>query len=174
MFLKENNFTKNKAFTLIELMVVIAIIGVLSAIVTHFLQPARQKTADAKRISDYRTLTTALELYFYENNTYPGGLDWFVVSNTPDWNNKFGNSLQAYLPSMVQAPDNNLPYWYVGNPEGSGNIYQICRQFVCIYINKPCFYLRIPVSTPNNISQNDNGLYPDSMEFLYGSGCSIH
>ena len=174
MFFKKIISYPNRAFTLIELLVVIAIIGVLSAIVLHFLQPAKQKSVDVKRISDYRTLITALELYFYEYDTYPGGTGYFVMSGTADWNNKLGNSLQPYLPSMVQAPDNNLRYWYIGNPEGSGDNYQICFQFVCLYINRPCYYLRIPVSIPNSISQNDNGLYPDSMEFLYGQGCSIH
>ncbi len=52
-----------KAFTLIELMVVIAIIGILAAIVFAPLQTALRKGRDAKKISEMKTLQTALMLY---------------------------------------------------------------------------------------------------------------
>ena len=61
---------KNKGFTLIELLVVIAIIGILSSVVLASLNSARQKSRDAKRISDVKQLQLALELYFDSNNAY--------------------------------------------------------------------------------------------------------
>jgi prepilin-type N-terminal cleavage/methylation domain-containing protein len=62
---------KQKGFTLIELLVVIAIIGILSSVVLASLNSARQKSRDARRLSDIKQLQLALELYFDSNNAYP-------------------------------------------------------------------------------------------------------
>jgi len=51
-----------KGFTLIELLVVIAIIGMLSSIVLVSLAPARRKSRDAKRQSDIRQISLAMEM----------------------------------------------------------------------------------------------------------------
>ncbi len=60
-----------KGFTLIELLVVIAIIGILSSVVLASLSTARQKSRDAKRISDLGQVQLALELYFDKVQSYP-------------------------------------------------------------------------------------------------------
>jgi len=62
---------KQKGFTLIELLVVIAIIGLLSTLAVVALNNARQKSRDAKRISDVKQVQTALELYYNDANGYP-------------------------------------------------------------------------------------------------------
>lgn len=55
---------KEKGFTLIELLVVIAIIGVLASVVLASLNNARQKSRDARRITDLKQIQLALELQF--------------------------------------------------------------------------------------------------------------
>jgi len=62
---------RKKGFTLIELLVVIAIIGILSSVVLASLNSARQKSRDAKRVSDIQNLQLALELYFDSKGEYP-------------------------------------------------------------------------------------------------------
>ncbi len=62
---------KQKGFTLIELLVVIAIIGLLSTLAVISLNNARQKSRDAKRVSDIKQIQTALELYYNDHNGYP-------------------------------------------------------------------------------------------------------
>ena len=59
-----------KAFTLIELLIVVAIIAILAAIaVPNFLEAqTRAKVARVK--NDHRTIATALESYFVDNNQY--------------------------------------------------------------------------------------------------------
>jgi general secretion pathway protein G len=65
---------KQRGFTLIELLVVIAIIGLLSTLAVVALNNARQKSRDARRISDVKQIQTALELYFNDANSYPAGV----------------------------------------------------------------------------------------------------
>ena len=64
---------KKRGFTLIELLIVIAIIGLLSTIITVAMGNARLKARDAKRMSDLKQIQTALELYYTDQNAYPAG-----------------------------------------------------------------------------------------------------
>ncbi len=63
--------TNKRGFTLIELLVVIAIIGLLATLAVVALNNARQKSRDAKRVSDIKQIQTALELYYSDQSGYP-------------------------------------------------------------------------------------------------------
>lgn len=66
------NIQSQRGFTLIELMVVIAIIGFLASTVLASLSSARSSARDAGRLSDIKQLQIALELYRNANNgLYP-------------------------------------------------------------------------------------------------------
>ena len=65
---------KQRGFTLIELLVVIAIIGLLSTLAIVALSNARQKSRDARRVSDIKQIQTALELHYNDGNSYPASL----------------------------------------------------------------------------------------------------
>ena len=60
-----------KGFTLIELLIVVAIIAILAAIaVPNFLEAqTRSKVSRVK--ADHRSLATAIESYYLDNNQYP-------------------------------------------------------------------------------------------------------
>jgi len=59
---------KQMGFTLIELLVVIAIIGLLATIVLVSLNSARAKARDSRKIADFRSISTALQAYYIEND----------------------------------------------------------------------------------------------------------
>lgn len=62
-----------KGFTLIELLVVIAIIGILSTLAVVSLGNARTRARDSKRLADVRTVQSALEIYYTDQQSYPAG-----------------------------------------------------------------------------------------------------
>jgi prepilin-type N-terminal cleavage/methylation domain-containing protein len=67
MFKSENS----RAFTLVELLIVIAIIGLLASVIMVALSSARVRARDAKRLSEVQQTAKALELYFNQCNAYP-------------------------------------------------------------------------------------------------------
>ncbi len=71
-----------KGFTLIEILIVIAIMGFLSSIVLVGMSGFRAKGRDAKRIAEMREVQNALELYFSAYGRYPTDTDWASLSTT--------------------------------------------------------------------------------------------
>ena len=70
MLLKLNKMKNQKGFTLIELMIVIAIIGILAAIAIPQFSAYRKRSYNAASQSDLRNATTAQEAYFVDNQIY--------------------------------------------------------------------------------------------------------
>ena len=62
---------KGLGFTLIELMVVIAIIGILASFILISLSSTKVKARDARRKIDLHQIQAALEMYHIENKQYP-------------------------------------------------------------------------------------------------------
>lgn len=62
---------RRKAFTLIELLIVIAIIGVLAGLIIATTGVARPAARDAKRAANLDEIRTALEMYHTQNEAYP-------------------------------------------------------------------------------------------------------
>lgn len=62
---------KKKAFTLIELLIVIAIIGVLATALFPTIRDAMSRSRDAAKEGDINNIVTALETYNADYGTYP-------------------------------------------------------------------------------------------------------
>ena len=66
-----NRFRKTEeGFTLIELMIVIAIIGILAAIAIPQFSAYRTRSYNSAAQADLRNLATAQEAYYVDNQTY--------------------------------------------------------------------------------------------------------
>ena len=103
---------KEEGFTLIELMIVIAIIGILAAIAIPQFSAYRTRSYNSSAQSDVRNIATAQEAYYVDNSTY-----------TSDITGKLAGSSYGYMQSgnvTVQGVGSATAYTISGY-HGSGD-----------------------------------------------------
>jgi prepilin-type N-terminal cleavage/methylation domain-containing protein len=100
---------KRKAFSLVELLIVISIIGIMAAIVIPMLQDHSQKAKEAAAKDNLRIFRTAIEAYAARNNGVPPGYPANDPTNVPNdaafFAHLCGNP--QYLKSMPYNPLND-------------------------------------------------------------------
>ena len=103
-----------KGFTLMELLIVIALIGILVTMGVASYSTAQIKSRDARRKSDMKTIQNGFEQYYSENNgDYP--VDNTVESDT------------SYFPGGFPKDPKPAPYvQYNWTPDASGATYCFC------------------------------------------------
>lgn len=106
-----NKIRNNLGFSLIELLVVISIIAVLTAVLVMNLVGARERSRDSQKIQDLNNLKNALRLYYNDNQAYPSP----GVSNCSNCLNSAVGS--SYLPGLT---DSGIGYSYSATSDGNG------------------------------------------------------
>ncbi|MDD2257698.1 type II secretion system protein [Candidatus Falkowbacteria bacterium] len=101
---------KQKAFTLIELLTVIGILGVLISGTAFSYQIYREKSRDSIRLLDMKQLVIALEAYYDDHNfQYP---DCDTCDNETNWDTCLKTKLSPYLANIPKDPKGVTPYCY--------------------------------------------------------------
>jgi len=106
-----NVHSDKKAFTLVELMVVIAIIALLTGILMTNFTSARSRGRDAKRVSDMGQIQLALTLFFDRCQQYPASLpsDTSTIP-CPGTSITFANYLAKVPTPTSEAGQSNYDY----------------------------------------------------------------
>jgi prepilin-type N-terminal cleavage/methylation domain-containing protein len=68
-------FRRGAGFTLVEVLIVIAIIGILAVIAIPQFISYRSRSVDAQMKSDLRNAAVAVESYYTKKNVYPSSMD---------------------------------------------------------------------------------------------------
>lgn len=124
-------YNREKGFTLIELLIVIAIVGVLSALLMANFIGVRQRARDSQRKADIRQIQSALELYRSDTNNYPSGNNLNNCSSgCTGTSSCFGNSPTCSTIYMNKVPSDPLgsPWVYTYAPSGGGYTLYACLE----------------------------------------------
>ncbi len=119
---------RTEAFTLIELLIVIAILGILATIGIISFTSSQAKGRDAKRKTHLSQIAQALELYYNDKGKYPNvdasgnirgcGTD---AVNTCTWGaSAFSNTTTGtiYMTELPTDPS-SYRYYYIGTSSGT-------------------------------------------------------
>jgi len=87
---------RQAGFSLIELLVVISIMGVLTAVLVMNFVGARERAQDSQKIQNLNSLKNALRLYYNDNQSYPANKDIIL-----------GAGFSGYMPNAVGVSFDN-------------------------------------------------------------------
>ena len=119
-----------RAFTLLELLVVMAILALLVALGLRTFGSVQQKSRDNKRRQDLLSISKALELYYNDFRRYPESLDGKIMGCGAGaieecvWGDVWQDSDKEmlYMSKIPQDPGGNQ-YFYLA--EADGTAYQL-------------------------------------------------
>ncbi|MFQ5748399.1 MAG: prepilin-type N-terminal cleavage/methylation domain-containing protein [Planctomycetota bacterium] len=99
---------RQKGFTIIEMLIVVSILAMLTAILVPVLDDSAKSSRDARRAADLKSVQAALEAYKRENGVYPStNNQWW--GDAPSYGGKDYQGAKAYIPGMVPNFMPSLP-----------------------------------------------------------------
>jgi len=109
-----------KGFTLMEILIVIALIMLVFLILLSNIRNQIMKAQDAQRKTDLNKIQKSLEEYYNDNETYPGDSSYLSTCGATD--------LAPYLPKILCDPVSKTPYLYVLGQTTASDGYVICAK----------------------------------------------
>lgn len=97
-----------KGFTLIEIIVVMAVIAILFGVSATSYTASMKKARDSERKFEFKTIQTALEVYHQQNGAYP-------INPTGNW--VCSTDAQPWIPQLTTEYIKELPR----DPTNNGN-----------------------------------------------------
>lgn len=116
--------TIKRGFTLVELLIVIAILSILSTLGLANFQSSRIKARDLARKSDLQTIAKSLEAYVNDYRSYPLSTnDGKIVckpstSSVCDWGDAFADDNGTVYAAKLPEDTSGFTYWY-SSPDGT-------------------------------------------------------
>lgn len=126
-----------KAFTFIELLVVLGIIAVIATFAISTFRGAGEKARDAERKSDLKNIQTALRIYYNTYNTYPANpaaTDYRMsacgsaCTNACPWNNAWSCGTTVYMASLPGDPKSGNPAYRYTQINSDNYTLQACLE----------------------------------------------
>ncbi len=120
-----------KGFTLIELIIVMAIMGLLIGVTASSFSTSRIKGKDAKRKSDLKQIGNALEAYLSDHGRYPTAAANKIVAcggsgtSTCDWGTAFTDENNTVYMAQIPADPTNPTMSYQYFVSSDGKSYQL-------------------------------------------------
>ncbi len=110
---------KQKGFTIIELLIVIAIIAILAGLVLNNFQGAQAKARDTQRVTRINAIHSKLEEFYNEANGYPASAG--TITNFPGIDSKAVNDPRGGSITSTIVADNAAMLAAAAPTSGSGN-----------------------------------------------------
>lgn len=131
---------RGKGFTIIELLVVVAIIGMLAAVIMTALSSSQVSARDSRRLADVHELHKAFEFYSLDNNgRYP------AAAPSPYYLADVSGLAPAYIAAIPRDPLETVA--------GSGNDYRYYTDAartrgysVAVYLEKEDAWCRVTLA----------------------------
>jgi len=106
--LLENRRVDPKGFTLLELLIVVAIIGTLASIAISTYHGTIQKAKTVRAIAEMKSIATTLDNFYQDNNFYPDTLEQAGLGGLRDpWGNPYQYANLATTPHSQWRKDRN-------------------------------------------------------------------